>query len=105
MPSVEAAVNARIADAKRTINRLLEIKFHADDPNKIEFKRIFDELLKNPSGVPVASFSGATSLPESCGEHFKEDHAFSYYNPDDTYIFYSPAHLEAARELRAERKY
>ncbi len=105
VPSVEAAVNAQVADAKDTIGKLLELQFKPDDTNKIEFKKIFDALLKSPSCVPAASFSGATRIPESCGEHFKKFHAFSYYNPDKKYVFYSPAHFEAAKELRAEHKY
>ncbi len=105
VPSVEAAVNAQVADAKDTIGKLLETGFRPDDANKIEFKKIFDALLKSPSGVLAASFSGATRIPESCGEHFKKFHAFSYYNPDKKYVFYSPAHFEAAKELRSEKKY
>ncbi len=103
--SVEAAVDAEVADAKRAISKLLELGFLPNDPNKIEFKKIFDALLKSPSGVRVTSFSGATSIPESCGAYFKRFHAFSYYNPDDKYVFYSAAHAEAAKELRAEGKY
>jgi hypothetical protein len=78
MPSVEAAVNAQVADAKETIGKLLEVQFRPDDPNKIEFKKIFDALLKSPDGVPAAAFSGATRVPEDCGEYFKKFHAFSY---------------------------
>ena len=83
----------------------LRVKFRPDDPNKIEFKKIFDALLKSPSGVPVASFSDATGIPRMCGPFFKEDHAFSYYNAEDKYVFYSLAHFEAAKELRSEKKY
>lgn len=103
--SVEAAVNAQVADAKKSIGKLLELEKSPENSSKIEFKKIFDALLKSPIGVPVASFSGATSVPESCGEHFKKFHAFSYYNPDKKYVFYSPAHFEAAKELRSEKKY
>jgi hypothetical protein len=105
VPSVEAAVNAKVADAKRTVGKLLEVEKSLENRNKIEFKKIFDALLKSPSGVPVASFSGATRIPRLCGPFFKEDHAFSYYNPEDMYVFYSLAHFEAAKELRAEHKY
>jgi hypothetical protein len=105
VPSVEAAVDARIAEARHTIGSLLEVKFRPDDPNKIEFKKIFDALLKSPSGVPVKSFTGAARIARLCGPFFKDDHAFSYYLPERKYVFYSPAFYEAAKELRAEGKY
>ncbi len=100
--SVEAAVNAQVAEARDTIGKLLETQFRPDDPKKIEFKMIFDALLKSPSGVPVESFSNSARTPRLCGPYFKEEPAFSYYNPDKKYVFYSPAHFEAAKELRAE---
>jgi hypothetical protein len=80
---------------------LPEVNFRPDDPKKIEFKKIFDALLKSRSGVPVESFTGATRIARLRGPFFKDDHAFSYYFPERKYVFYSPAFYEAQKQPKS----
>jgi hypothetical protein len=58
VPSVEVAVSAKVAQAREKIGRLLEVEKSPENRDKLEFRKIFDALLKSPNGVPAESFLG-----------------------------------------------
>jgi nucleotide-binding universal stress UspA family protein len=105
-PSVEVFVKERVKMAKVEIEDLLDLPFQPGDAKRIDFKQIMAELLVSPGGVSAksASFTGATRVPSMCCEYFRRHRVFSFYSPEQSYVFYSRAHLSAARELQAEAK-
>jgi hypothetical protein len=88
-----------IDGAKETLMKLLALKFYKGDPNAINFKAIHKALLKNPKGVRVNSFDGATAIPEEVCVHLRRFHAFVYHYPSKQYRYAGKEYESAAKEL------
>jgi hypothetical protein len=69
------------------LKKLLALKFYKDDPKAINFKAIHEALLKNPNGVRVDSFDGATAIPEEVCVHLRRFYAFVYHYPSEEYRY------------------
>jgi hypothetical protein len=81
------------------LKKLLALKFNKDDPKAINLKAIHKALLKNPKGVRVDSFDGATAIPDEVCVHLRRFHALQYHYPSDEYRYAGKEYQNAAKEL------
>jgi hypothetical protein len=88
-----------IDGAKETLMKLLALKFSQNPDTAINFKAVHEALLKNPKGVRVNSFDGATAIPDEVCVHLRRFHAFVYHYPSKQYRYAGKKYENAAKGI------
>jgi hypothetical protein len=89
-----------IDGAKETLMKLLALQSAPDGiASGIDFKAVHEALLKNPKGVRVNSFDGATAIPDEVSVHLRRFHAFVYHYPSKQYRYAGKKYENAAKGI------